>query len=157
MSTLLSRRALILAAAVAVASAARPASAATDRVMTVHRDPSCGCCEAWADHVGKAGFAVTIVDEADMAAVKARLRVPGALESCHTAEVGGYVIEGHVPARAILRLLDEKPAAAGLAVPGMPLGSPGMETDAAPETYDVVLFGPAGVRRFGRYRGGEPV
>ena len=84
--------------------------------------------------------------------------MPQDLAGCHTAEVAGYVIEGHVPASVIRRLLDEKPAAAGLAVPGMPVGSPGMEVDgASPDEYDVVLFGPSGRRRFARFRGGDEV
>ncbi|MGZ5339751.1 MAG: DUF411 domain-containing protein, partial [Thermoleophilaceae bacterium] len=89
-----------------------------------------------------------------MNAYKLRLGVPAALASCHTAEVGGYVIEGHVPAAEIERLLTERPQAAGLAAPGMPVGSPGMEVPGmAPDSYDLVLFGPSGQSRFARYRG----
>ena len=95
-------------------------------------------------------------DELD--ALKAKLGVPRALASCHTAQVGGYVIEGHVPAGAIKRLLTEKPKGIGLAVPGMPVGSPGMEVEGAePDTYDVVLFGAAERRTFARYRGGREI
>ena len=82
--------------------------------------------------------------------------MPANLVSCHTAEVQGYVIEGHVPAAAIQRLLRDKPKAAGLAVPGMPIGSPGME-GGTPETYEVVLFGPQGQRTFARYRGSQEI
>jgi hypothetical protein len=90
--------------------------------------------------------------------VKVRLGVPQALAACHTGEVAGYVIEGHVPAVAIKRLLSEKPQAKGLAVPGMPIGSPGMEVHGIePETYEVVLFGPFGKRTFTRYRGVQEV
>lgn len=89
--------------------------------------------------------------------VKARLGVPQDLASCHTAEIGGYLIEGHVPADSIKRLLIEKPSAKGLAVPGMPAGSPGMEAAGMePETFEVVLFGPSGQRSFARYQGGRP-
>ena len=124
--------------------------------ILVHRDPSCGCCGAWVEHVRRAGFPVKIVETGDLNAVKQRLGVPANLVSCHTAEVRGYVIEGHVPLAAIQRLLRDKPKAAGLAVPGMPVGSPGME-GGAPETYEVVLFGPQGQRTFARYRGSQEI
>jgi hypothetical protein len=105
-----------------------------------------------------AGFPVEVVEAADMNRVKARLGVPRELASCHTAEVAGYVLEGHVPADAVLRLLAEKPQAWGLAVPGMPVGSPGMEVEGAPpDTYEVVLFGPGGRRAFARYRGAQAI
>jgi hypothetical protein len=118
----------------------------------ISRDPNCGCCGAWADHLQRAGFPVKIIETDNVNAIKQRLGVPPDLASCHTAEVQGYVIEGHVPAAAIQRLLVEKPQAIGLSVPGMPIGSPGME-GGAPETYNVVLFGPQGRRTFARYRG----
>ena len=106
------------------------------------------------DHVRAAGFPVDVIESADVNRLKVRLGVPQALASCHTAEVGGYVLEGHVPAGAIKRLLAEKPQAKGLAVAGMPVGSPGMEVEGAePDTYEVVLFGPAGQRTFTRYKG----
>lgn len=95
--------------------------------MTVHKTPTCGCCGVWIDHVQKAGFTVDVHDMDDLGLVKERLGVPYAKGSCHTAEIGGYVIEGHVPAADIKRLLEEKPNARGLVLPGMPLGSPGME------------------------------
>jgi hypothetical protein len=122
--------------------------------MTVTKDPSCGCCGAWVEHVRKAGFAVEVIGSAEVNRLKVRLGVPQSLASCHTAEIGGYVIEGHVPADAIKRLLTEKPRAKGLAVPGMPVGSPGMEVEGVePDTYEVVLFGPSGQTTFARYRG----
>ncbi|KAB7784101.1 MULTISPECIES: DUF411 domain-containing protein [Methylorubrum] len=125
--------------------------------IQVTKDPSCGCCEAWVTHIRAAGFPVQVT-EAPVNPVKARLGVPRSLASCHTAQVGGYVIEGHVPAGAILRLLAEKPSGTGLAVPGMPVGSPGMEADGVPpDTYDVILFGPELQRPFARYRGGTPL
>lgn len=111
--------------------------------MTVYKDANCGCCSAWAEQMRAAGaFAPTIIDETDMAAVKARLRVPTALASCHTVEVGGYVVEGHVPAADIARLLRERPQTIlGLAVPGMPAGSPGMEMpDGRREPFQVIAF-----------------
>jgi hypothetical protein len=124
--------------------------------ILVHRDPSCGCCGAWVEHVRRAGFRVKIVETGDLNAVKQRLGVPANLVSCHTAEVQGYVIEGHVPVAAIQSLLRDKPKAAGLAVPGMPVGSPGME-GGAPETYEVVLFGSLGQKTFARYRGSQEI
>lgn len=119
--------------------------------MVVFRDPTCGCCHKWVEHLMANGFEVTVNDAPSMKAVKARLGVPADLAACHTGEIGGYVIEGHVPAVAIKRLLAEKPEARGLAVPGMPIGSPGME-GAEPEIYEVMLFGEGEARSFGRYR-----
>lgn len=114
--------------------------------VTVWKAASCGCCAGWVDHMRKAGFAVTVHEVDDVDPVKARLGVPDQFQSCHTAEVGGYVLEGHVPADSVARLLRERPAAKGLAVPGMPQGSPGMETGVK-ESYQVVLFGtPDGAR-----------
>jgi len=94
--------------------------------IVVTKDPNCGCCGGWVDHMKAAGFPVEVVTTPQVNRVKARLGVPDALASCHTAEVGGYVVEGHVPADAVKRLLADKPQAKGLAVPGMPVGSPGM-------------------------------
>jgi hypothetical protein len=126
--------------------------------VVVTRDPNCGCCGGWVDHMKAAGFPVEVVTTPQVNRVKARLGVPDDLASCHTAEVAGYVIEGHVPADAIKRLLAEKPQAKGLAVPGMPVGSPGMEVAGVEnDTYDVVLFGPAGQSIFARYQGPRQV
>jgi hypothetical protein len=119
--------------------------------VAVSKDPNCGCCNGWVDHLRQAGFPVAVTNTADLSSLKGRLGVPENLASCHTAEVSGYVIEGHVPADAIKRLLREKPQAVGLAVPGMPIGSPGME-GGTPEEYEVVLFGKDGRGVFGRYR-----
>lgn len=132
-----------------VAAAARP-------LVTMHRDPSCGCCGGWADHLRAAGFPVTTVETSRLNAVKAKFGVPNDLWSCHTAEVGGYIIEGHVPVAAVEKLLAQRPAAQGLAAPGMPIGSPGME-GGEPETFEVILFGAQGTRTFGRYRGAREV
>jgi hypothetical protein len=122
--------------------------------MIVTKSPTCGCCSGWVAHIRAAGFPVEIVEAADLQDLKARLGVPAELAACHTAELGGYVIEGHVPAAAVRTLLAERPEATGLAVPGMPVGSPGMEIEgAAPEVYDVILFGPSGQSRFARFRG----
>ncbi len=111
--------------------------------VVVYKSPACGCCEDWLAHLKSRGFTVVSHDVADLPRIRTRLGVPASLVSCHTATVGGYAIEGHVPADLILRLLEEQPAIAGLAVPGMPGGSPGME--AAPRTaYDVIAFDAAG-------------
>ena len=94
--------------------------------MVVHKTPWCGCCGAWVEHMEHAGFEVEIHDMEDLGPVKERLGVPHAKGSCHTTEIGGYMVEGHVPAEDIKRLLREKPDALGLVLPGMPVGSPGM-------------------------------
>ncbi len=109
-------------------------------VMLVNKSPTCGCCELWVEHMEKAGFKVEINDTDDMGPIKQRVGVPYGKGSCHTAEVGGYFIEGHVPAEDIKRLLAERPDAKGLAVPGMPAGSPGMELpDGRSQPYTVEL------------------
>lgn len=147
------RRSVVgLIGAIAVGALALPAYADT-YVVTVHRDPNCSCCSKWAEHLRAAGFVVKIEETSDLEAVRARLGVPSALASCHTAEVNGYLIEGHVPAVAVRRLLTERPAAKGLAVPGMPAGSPGMEGSGEAEPYTVVLFGAGGPRPFMRFVG----
>lgn len=131
---------LWFATARAGASSPTAAPAAAPSVV-VYKSPTCGCCTKWIDHLKQAGFAVTARDTANVAPIKRRHGVPQALESCHTALVGGYVVEGHVPAGVIQRLLRERPAVAGIAVPGMPAGSPGMEyPDARPQPYDVMAF-----------------
>jgi len=116
--------------------------------LTIYKDPACGCCEQWVTDMAAAGFRPAVHDVADLAAVKARLGVPAALHSCHTAVVGGYLVEGHVPAADVRRFLRERPrvgrvAARGLAVPGMPAGSPGMEGP-PPERYTVLAFATGG-------------
>jgi len=124
----------------------------------VTKDPTCGCCSGWADHIRTAGFPVEVIETADLSGIKARLGVPPELASCHTAEIAGFVIEGHVPASAVKRLLHGRPEARGLAVPGMPVGSPGMEVKGeAPDHFDVILFGPAGQRVFARFRSDQEV
>jgi len=118
--------------------------------IEVWKDPGCGCCTKWVDHLQAAGFKVRTHEVNDMNAARARNGVPQALGSCHTARVGGYALEGHVPAADIKRLLRERPKASGLAVPGMPLGSPGMEADRT-QTYDVLLFTADGRTRVYRH------
>lgn len=129
----------------------RPAEAGTAPGMLVYRSPACGCCAEWVEHMREAGFEVRVEDRTDLASVKAELGVPVDLSSCHTARVGDYVIEGHVPAADVRRLLAERPDVKGLAVPGMPAGSPGMEGP-NPEPYSVVAFdGDGGREVFARH------
>ena len=119
----------------------------------MYKDPHCGCCTQWVEHA-RAGLAQKIEsrDESRMDLIKARLGVPSDLVSCHTAVIGGYVIEGHVPARDIARLLEQRPKGVkGLAVAGMPLGSPGMEAGGRVQPYQVIAFGDAGRRVFASY------
>jgi hypothetical protein len=111
--------------------------------IKVYKDPDCGCCKEWIEHLKQNGFAVESVDMPDLSAVKAKYGINRNIEACHTAVVGNYVVEGHVPADLILKMLKEKPAIQGLAVPGMPMGSPGME-GASKQPYDVLTFDSAG-------------
>jgi len=150
------RSVLALLAAAPALGTGFAARAAPDQVVTVHKDPSCGCCAGWVKHLEGAGFTAKVIETRNLDPLKRRLGVPDDLAACHTAEVAGYVIEGHVPAAAIRRLLQEKPSATGLAVPGMPVGSPGME-GGTPERYDVVLFGPTSRRTFMSFVGDRSV
>ena len=143
-------------AAVLAGQRAPAASAAGLPPVTVHKTESCGCCKLWVEHLQKAGFAVKVVNSDNLAPVKQRLGVPAAMGSCHTAEVGGYFVEGHVPVQDVRRLLAGKPRARGLAVPGMPAGSPGMEVssgEVAP--YEVLLVGTDGSAQVYARHGGK--
>jgi hypothetical protein len=151
MTLMLTRTVLIslsLLALVSLPSTAQPARSRTPAVtaMQVYRSPTCGCCGLWVDHVKAAGFDPVVHQMDDVSPVKARGGVPADLQSCHTALIGGYVIEGHVPADIVQRLLTEKPNIAGLAVPGMPVGSPGMEQGARVDPYQVIAFTKDGKR-----------
>lgn len=108
--------------------------------VEVYKAPTCGCCGAWVEHLREAGFHVQVHDTADLGPIKAEVKLPFGLGSCHTARVGGYFVEGHVPAEDVKRLLAERPAARGIAVPGMPVGSPGMEQGDLRQPYDVLLI-----------------
>jgi hypothetical protein len=154
--TLLTRRAWIARSATTVLSAAaliavRPtlSAASPERVAaTVYKDPACGCCTKWVSHLQSNGCTAVVHDRSDMDALKDSLGVPAVLRSCHTAVVGKYVIEGHVPAADIKRLLGSKPTGTlGLAVPGMVAGSPGMEMGGRADRYEVVAFDSAGKTR----------
>lgn len=131
---MLKTRPLIIAFAL---FAAIPQAHAAERVE-VFKSPYCGCCEKWVEHMRKAGFDVVTKDVNDVPAARKLTGMPERFGSCHTAKVGGYVVEGHVPAADVQRLLKEKPKAVGLAAPGMPQGSPGMETN-HPQPYDTLL------------------
>lgn len=122
----------------ALAYAANPA-------IEVYKSPTCGCCGKWVEHLRANGFDATIHHVADLNAVRAQAGVPVQLASCHTARIGGYVIEGHVPAADIRKLLAERPSAVGLAIPGMPAAAPGM--DMPGPAFDVLLFDAAGKTR----------
>lgn len=149
------RRSILCAGAALVPLVATGlASAETLPKIKVYRDPSCGCCGAWADHVRASGFTAEIIETDAMNQIKRKLGVPQSLASCHTAQVEDYVIEGHVPAVAIKRLLTERVRAKGLAVAGMPIGSAGMEIEgSAPNAYNVILFGDFGQKTFARFKG----
>lgn len=140
----------VVAALLIIGFAAIASAAPT---ITVYKDPNCGCCSAWIDHLKANGFKAQVHDVRDMTPHKKKLRVPDRLASCHTGVIDGYTIEGHVPASEIKRLLKERPKARGLAVPDMPQGSPGMETGKI-DPYDVLLFTDSGSARvyssFGR-------
>ena len=140
--------ALVVAGTViTVASAFIGVKPATKPVaIKVYKTPECGCCKAWVKHLRANGFVVETMDMPDLSLVKQKYGVKPALQSCHTAVVNGYVIEGHVPADLITRMLKERPAIAGLAVPGMPSGSPGME-GALKQQYEVLTFDRAGHSR----------
>jgi hypothetical protein len=119
--------------------------AAAKPTVHVWKDPTCGCCSLWVEHLRAAGYAVEVEETPDLRAIKRAKGIPRPLTSCHTATVDGYVIEGHVPADVIDRVLAERPDVAGLAVPGMPVGSPGMEIEGqAPVHYEIVAFTSAG-------------
>ena len=145
MASQISRRHFLIQGAALAAAATVPGLLAAQAApaMVVYKDPNCGCCKLWVDHVKAAGFAVSVRDSSDVASVKKRQGVPARLYSCHTAIVGGYVVEGHVPADLVQKLLKDKPKVVGLAVPGMPAGSPGME-QGSKEPYEVLTFDAAG-------------
>ncbi len=137
--------AVLLLGGAALILSFRPAAPDPEAGVFVYKSPTCGCCSKWVDHMEAAGFTVAVEDVLDMAAVKRREGVPTDLSSCHTAIIGDYVFEGHIPARVIQDFLDESPELAGLAVPGMPIGSPGMEGP-NPMPYDVIAFDKGGNR-----------
>ena len=131
---------LVAAAGLQTFSAQRSAG-----TITVQRDPGCGCCLKWVAHLEAAGFKTTVTESPEMAAIKKSKGVPDAARSCHTGTIDGYVVEGHVPADDIKRMLKERPAIVGIGVPGMPAGSPGMEVASGlVQPFDVLAFDKAG-------------
>jgi hypothetical protein len=141
----ISRRRLV--AAMAILTTAPRAFAATVPTLEVWKMRTCPCCAGWAKHFEAAGFPTKVQEVDDVGAVRAAAGVPADLGGCHTSKIAGYVVEGHVPVAAVQRLLAERPAILGLAVPGMPLGSPGMEIEGEPaEPYEVVAFAADGTR-----------
>ena len=141
---MLKRVMLLAATPLAIASLAAPAAAA---VINVVKTASCGCCGKWVEHMKKAGHDVRVTNVADVTPTARRLGVPDDLRSCHTSSVGGYAIEWHVPAADIARLLRERPKAAGLSVPGMVAGSPGMEMGSNKPPYQTIIFTRDGKRK----------
>ena len=139
-------RAIIGAGATAVAAPrfARAMIGTASIPMTVYKSPSCGCCKSWVTHMQGAGFTVKVIDMDDLTTVKKNAGVPQQLQSCHTALVGGYVVEGHVPADLVKKMLNQKSSIIGVAVPGMVTGSPGMEMGNSKDPYDVIAFDRAG-------------
>jgi len=132
----------IVSGFIAMASFSVSANAAD---ITMYKSPWCGCCSGWADYMKKNGHNVVVKKSEQMEMIKKMFGVPEDLQACHTAVVGDYIVEGHVPAQAVERFLKEKPKAYGIAVPGMPAGSPGMESSEA-EPYNVILFKAGGKR-----------
>ena len=130
----------LLATALGLVACAQ-ANAAT---IAVVKDPNCGCCTQWVEYLRRSGFAVTVTNTPEQPRISARMGVPEELRGCHSATIDGYVIEGHVPAEDIRRLLSERPDAKGIAVPAMPMGSPGMEQGGMKEPYVTILFGDTG-------------
>jgi len=136
-----------LAACDGSSSSSSPTAPVTKEIV-MYKSPACECCTGWAEHLRKAGFTVIENKREDMAAIKAQYGIPQKLESCHTAIIDGYIIEGHVPAADVKRLLKERPGVAGLTAPGMPMKSPGMQAvGQKPQGYDVLAFDRDGTSR----------
>jgi len=156
--TLISRRCFVIRAGAATAALAGAGLAACAKTPSadnvVYKTPTCGCCAAWVEHVKRAGIEIRVVNLPDISAERARLGAPADLASCHIALIDGYVIEGHVPVDAVKELISTRPDAIGLFVPGMPIGSPGMESAQGVQPFDVILLDKAGSRSvFARYGG----
>lgn len=150
---MISRRTAILLGSAALV--ARPSSAPAQVMpnVSVTKDPNCGCCSGWVSYLRRNGFPVSVTNVEDLSPLKAKLKIPDDLTACHTAQIAGYILEGHVPLPAIQRMLKERPGALGLAVAGMPTGSPGMP-GSGHEEYSVTLFDKNGLRAdYGRYKG----
>ena len=149
------RRGAVLGSAALASLALSRAAAAEPVHVAVTKGPGCECCDGWAKHMRANGYIVSVAEADDLDGVKTKLGIPEDLRTCHTGQIGDYLLEGHVPAVAVARLLRERPhGMIGVAVPGMPVGSPGMEVKGAKlDEYSVILFGPAGRRVWARYKG----
>jgi len=148
MRSTLSRRLLLGGAVFIGLSGTACAQSRPSRNLTVFKTPTCPCCDGWIGHMREAGFTVTVNVLPDLRPLRIARGFPDALASCHTGLIEDYLIEGHVPAPDVIRLLNERPAAVGLAVPAMPLGSPGMETPQGhKDAYDTLLVLPSGASR----------
>jgi hypothetical protein len=134
------RKISAVSAALFIVAGASVGHGQTSRNVTMYKQVGCGCCSIWAQYLQKAGFKVSSLEIADMDRIKAAHGVPRAVQTCHTATIDGYVVEGHVPLDAIEKLLKERPKIAGIGVAGMPLGSPGMEMGSRKDAYDVLAF-----------------
>jgi len=133
--------ALVTAAVSATGTTSAQRQAPQGPTVQVYKSPTCGCCANWVKHLQANGFATRVMELENLSEIKATHNIPGPAQSCHTATVDGYVLEGHVPAADVRRLLNERPAVLGLAVPGMPIGSPGMEVpNVKPQPYNVMSF-----------------
>ncbi len=146
MTTLTRRKLLWMSSSVSLLLAVPARATVALAGVAVFRNPGCGCCEAWAERMTAAGFAVTITDDAALDERRAKLGIPAEMAGCHLSLIGDQVFEGHVPPADIIAFLAAKTDALGLAVPGMPTGSPGMETGGPAEAYDVVMIGRDGTR-----------
>ncbi|MGB1466066.1 MAG: DUF411 domain-containing protein [Alcanivorax nanhaiticus] len=128
-------------------------STASNKILEVYKSPTCGCCGAWVDHMKENGYTVKVHETDNLQPIKEKAGILPGTGSCHTAFIDGYVIEGHVPASDVDRLLAERPAGKGLTVPGMPVGSPGMEMGDRVDAYDVLLFDEDGMAVFSHHPG----
>ncbi len=154
-ATVLAVAAVLGAGAIYGGVAAQRSAPAKPVMMSVYKTPTCGCCAKWVEHMKQNGFTVHVTDLNDLSAIKTKHGVPSKAQSCHTAVVNGYVVEGHVPASDVKRMLKEKPAIKGLALPGMPQGSPGMErADGLVPAYQVLSFEKSGATRIYAQHGG---
>ena len=151
----LTRRGALLGAAALTSLACGGRASAAPLHIAVTKGPGCECCDGWAKHLRANGYAVSVTESDELDSVKEKLGIPADLRTCHTGQIGSYLLEGHVPAAAVAYLLREKPdGMTGLAVPGMPIGSPGMEVKGAqPQEYSVILFGSAGRKEWARFKG----
>lgn len=147
MKSIVATLGFILAAAALAAGVGVAISAQKPVTVEVYKTATCGCCALWVKHLEANGFATRVTEMEDLTAVKKQHGVPAKVTSCHTAVVDGYAIEGHVPAADVRRLLKQRPAIAGLGVPGMPLGSPGMEFGDTQQPYDVLAFDQSGATK----------